>query len=456
MTTLNDYLHQHAGRQPRKVAAVCGDQCLTYAELSERVRWQAAEYREGKIVPFVTTQSLDFLVTCFAIHEAGAVAAPLPSACPTLPPSEEVLPSGRVGGEASLPPLGEGRGRGLAGEALLLFTTGTTGTRKGVMISHRAIIADAENLIEGQHFTPDLTFIINGPLNHIGSLSKIWPVIMQGATLHILEGMKDLNAFFCALSAYPKTATFLVPASTRIILQFSADRLAACAGHIDFIESGAAPLPHADMLQLCQLLPNTRLYNTYASTETGIISTYNFNDGRCMPGCLGQPMSHSRIIITPEGHISCQGDTLMSGYIWEESCSPPKQGELEGVSGVRVFTTSDLGYLDAEGMLHLTGREGDVINVGGFKVAPTEVEDACMSAPGVRDCVCISVEHPITGQALKLLVVMQPGATLDKRSLARYLSTRLEPHKVPMLYQQVEQVERTYNGKINRKAYCSK
>lgn len=65
-----------------------------------------------------------------------------------------------------------------------------------------------------------------------------------------------------------------------MLLQFGADRLAQYADRLDFIESGAAPLPHADMLRLCDLLPHTRLYNTYASTETGIIATYNYNDGR--------------------------------------------------------------------------------------------------------------------------------------------------------------------------------
>jgi acyl-CoA synthetase (AMP-forming)/AMP-acid ligase II len=315
------------------------------------------------------------------------------------------------------------------------------------MISHRTILADAENLIEGQLFSPELVFIINGPLNHIGSLSKLFPVIMLGATLYIIEGMKDINRFFQALD-YPaeKMATFFVPANVRILTQFSADRLAAYADKIDFIECGGAPLAHADMLELCRLLPKTRLYNTYASTETGIISTYNYNDGRCMPGCLGRPMSHSRIIITPEGRISCQGDTLMSGYI----------GDPELTATVLRNDTiymSDLGLIDEEGMLHIGGREDDVINVGGFKVAPTEVEDAAMAMSEVKDCICIATPHPITGLALKLLVVMAEGQLLDKKRLARFLKSQLEEYKVPLLYQQVDAIRRTYNGKLDRKAY---
>jgi acyl-coenzyme A synthetase/AMP-(fatty) acid ligase len=106
-------------------------------------------------------------------------------------------------------------------------------------------------------------------------------------------------------------------------------------------------------------------------------------------------------------------------------------------------------------MLHLFGREDDVINVGGFKVAPTEVEDAALSFPDVKDCICISVDHPITGKALKLLVVTTDNKPLDKRALALYLKTKLETYKIPLLYSQVEKVERTFNGKINRKYYTN-
>ena len=75
---------------------------------------------------------------------------------------------------------------------------------------------------------------------------------------------------------------------------------------------------------------------------------------------------------------------------------------------------------------------------------------------GVKDCVCIAVQHPITGQALKLLVVMADGSKLDKKKLAHWLNDRLDDYKVPMLYEAVGFIHRTYNGKIDRKAYKQK
>ena len=438
MKRVEDYIEKHAAECPDKTAIVCGTETCSYADLQQRVAERARVLKAqhphgGAIVCLRAVPGVDYFIDYFALHKAGCVAVPL----------EKDLPDGKL----------EETARELTahqapeGAADILYTTGTTGKSKGVVISHRTILADAENLIEGQGFSEELAFVVNGPLNHIGSLSKVWPVIMVGGTLMVVDGLKDMEQFFDAFSyPAPKMATFLVPASIRILLQLGADRLAALADKIDFIETGAAALAQSDMQRLCQLLPNSRLYNTYASTETGIISTYNFNDGHPTAGCLGRPMSHSRLLITDQGRIACQGDTLMSGYIGdaEKTAEILRDGTLY---------TNDLGYIDEQGMLHLTGREDDVINVGGFKVAPTEVEDAALSYPGVEDCVCIGIDHPITGKALQLLVVMADGLTLNKRQLALHLKSRLETYKVPQRYQQVEAVNRTFNGKINRKAY---
>jgi len=462
MNCIERYIERNATLYPDKTAIVCDGEHCTYSMLQERISRKAAALqeagcREGQIVCLRALPTVDYLVDYFAYHVAGCVVAPL----------EKDLP------EASFQKIAHELCPHTVpkGSADILYTTGTTGRSKGVIISHDAIIADAENLIDGQGFSHDLVFVVNGPLNHIGSLSKLYPLMMLGATAIIVDGLKDLNRFFDAFQyPAPKMATFLVPASIRMLLQFGSAQLAALADKMDFIETGAAAISQADMAALCRLLPTTRLYNTYASTETGIISTYNYNDGKCVAGCLGRPMKHSQIIITDKGLIACKGRTLMTGYLGDNQCSMVN-GQWSMVNGqrsmfnvqrsmvngqwsmVNTVYTSDMGMLDAEGMLHLTGREDDVINVGGFKVAPTEVEDAALAFPDVEDCVCVPVDHIITGKALKLLVVMKDGKSLDRKALALHLKTRLEPYKIPMLYSQVDKVERTFNGKINRKHY---
>ena len=438
MMTLEDYLRADAERYADKVAVVCGSSTLTYAQLYRMVEERAQQLRaqgiaERQGVVMRTTQDVEFLVQYFAVHLIGAVAVPLEKDTPQSRFDEICR---QVQG-ADIP----------AGTADILFTTGTTGQSKGVMISHRTIVCNAENLIGGQLFCHDLVFLICGPLNHIGSLSKIYPVILLGATLYILEGMTDLEAFFRALD-YPchKIATFMVPASIRILLQLGAKRLEKYVDKIDFIEAGGAPLPPSDQQAFCKALPRSRLYNTYASTETGIICTYNYNDGRGLSGCLGRPMRHSRVFITPEGRVACQGPTLMTGYVGD----PQKTAEV--LHDDTVFT-ADNGVINEEGMLFLQGRSDDVINIGGYKVAPSEVEDATLSYTGIKDCICIGVSHPMFGNALKLLYVPAEGIEVSKRELARHINKSLESYKVPQLYEQVERVQRTYNGKLDRKYY---
>ena len=524
METLEDYLRRDAELYPDKTAVVCGEKSVTYRELWSRVEQRAAQMVEtarvdtaaqmedvrGRLVPFRAVCEIDTLVLYFAIHLAGGVAMPLEKDL-----SEEqyqafcqLARKYGSGGSASyegnlLESLPEGA-------ADVLFTTGTTGKQKGVIISHATIIADAENLISAQGYHHDLTFIICGPLNHIGSLSKVYPMILVGGTIQLLDGIKDMDAWFrvmeeprCQSSAKalsfssaealslssaqkPSFASFLVPASIRMLMAFSAERLSQNADRIEFIETGAAPMALSDMERLCRLLPHSRLYNTYASTETGIIATYDYNHGECLAGCLGKPMKHSQIVIVSDedgacfsdedgacfsdedgacfsdedgacfsdevkvngvGRVACKGKTLMSGYL----------GDAELTASVlrddMVFT-ADLGRMDEQGRLRLEGRLGDVINVGGYKVAPTEVEAAALSLPMVKDCVCVAAQHRVLGTVLKLWVVLAEGYALDRKAIAKGLqAAKLENYKIPMLYGQVEEIKRTYNGKIDRKAY---
>lgn len=435
--TIEDYLQRNASLYPDKIAIICRGEEITYSRLWQLVEGKAMvlreQYQPHHVAAIRTSQSIDFLVTYFALHVAEAVALPL----------EHDIPQGRFEEIAN-------RYAGFTAPAEvadILFTTGTTGKSKGVMISHRTIIADAENLIDSMEFSHNLLFVINGPLNHIGSLSKVYPIVMMGATLYILENLKDLEAFFAAFD-YPcsRVATFLVPASIRILLQLAKNKLATYADKIDFIETGAAPMAHSDMLELCRLLPNTRLYNTFASTETGIVATYNYNDGECLVGCLGRPMKHSRILITDEGRVACQGPTLMTGYADEEELT------AQVMHDNTVFT-ADNGRIDDLGRLHLLGRNDDVINVGGFKVAPTEVEDVAMAFPGVKDCICVSDVSPVLGTRLKLIYVGNEDVEFSKKDLAKFIASKLEVYKVPQAYEQVNEIHRTFNGKLDRKYY---
>lgn len=430
MHRLEQYIELNAKRFPGTLALVDASQSVTYDELWTLVNQRAKALATVDAVVVRASQSVEFLIQYFATHLAGKVMVPLERDIP----NEAFNDIAQRVAHADIP----------AEVADVLFTTGTTGERKGSMISHRAILANAENLIDAQGFSRNLRFIVCGPLNHIGSLSKIWPTIMVGGTVQILDGLKDMPTFFQAVEQSPlPVATFMVPASIAMTLRFGRQELDRLSSRFEFIETGAAPMPQADMDELCKALPTTRLYNTYASTETGIISTHDYQHGPCVAGCLGRPMKHSWLSIDDDGIITCGGDQRMTGYL---------DGPLAGDS----VTTRDRGWLDSDGRLHLAGRQDDIINVGGFKVNPVEVENAALSHPAITDCICIATPHPVLGTALRLLYVPKDGVTSDPtfhRSLALHLASHLERHKVPSLFSPTPSIARTYNGKLNRRHY---
>ena len=432
---IEDFLRQNAITLANKPAIVCGREQVSYGELYAAVLDRTAELTaagmaEGDIIPLRAIPSIDYFVSYFAIHVNRGIVVPLAG--------EGLLPTSPRGGDkCSIP----------EGTADILFTTGTTGKSKGAIISHETIVANAENLIAAHGYNENLSFVICSPLNHYGAWSKVFPCIMQGMTIYLLEGLKVMDRLFDVIdSSATKIATFMVPSGIKMLMQLCGDRLSGYADRIAFLETGGAPMSESDMKRLCRLLPDTCLFNTYASTESGIVTTYEYSKEGCISGCVGRPLKNSSVAISSHGHILCSGKTLMTGYLDD----PLLTGKI--LKG-GVVEMSDRGMIDKEGRLHILGRDDDVINTGAYKVNPLEVEDAANEYAGIKDCICIAAHHTILGTALKLLYTTHDGKDISKKDLARYLLTKLEKHKVPMLYEQVPSIQMTFNGKKDRKHY---
>lgn len=436
--SLESKIRQYAITTPDKVAVVCGADSMTYAQLWEAITRKAEALKAEGLKPrhpyvWRTNQDIDFLVTYCAVHTLKAVTVPIVHDA-----SEEFFQSVKQEVDAFAFP---------AGIADALFTTGTTGKSKGAMLSELSLTSSSENFTDRFPFSEDLCFIVSGPLNHIATLFKIHPTLSTGGTVCILDGIKDMNAFFKAFDLpFKEFAAFLVPASIRIIMQYSYEKLCSLAPKIAFIETGAAPISKDDMEKLSKALPNSRLYNGYGSTEFGSAAAYDFNDGKYMEGCVGRPYKNVTIEIAPDSTVVVSGLGVMTGYVNDEE-------NTRIVLADGKIHTSDLGYFDEDGLLHLTGRAGDVINVGGYKINPIEVENAAASFPGVKDTICIAAKHPVIGQVLKLLVVTDDPAAFDKHTMAVFIKSKLEGYKVPTMYEVVDAIHYTYNGKKDRKSY---
>lgn len=435
---LENKIRQFAVSTPDKIAVMSEGSTLTYSQLWDAIIAKSEELSAGGLKsgrPYVwrASQDIDFIVTYCAVHYLRAVAVPLGAQTPDATYADIV----NEVNSCVFPKEIEDT----------LFTTGTTGKSKGVMLSETCLTSCAENFMCGMNFNKDLMFIISGPLNHIASLFKIHPTLSAGGTLYILDGLKDMNAFFKVFDLpFKAFGTFLVPASLRLIMQFSYDKLCSLAPKIAFIETGAAPITKTDMERLSKALPDSRLYNTYGGTEIGCVATYNFNDGEYMEDCVGKTLKNASVEVNDDGVVIVSGDTIMSGYLNDE------EGTNSVIRGGKIYL-SDLGRFDENGLLHLTGRQGDVINVGGYKVNPLEIENVASSFPGVKDCICIAATHPVIGPVLKLLVQVEVPEQFDKHAMAAYIKSKLESYKVPVMYESVTSIKYTYNGKKDRKAY---
>ncbi len=483
-----EYVALYANEQPEKTAVIEAGEKTSYRKLfalacgySEYLK--AAGVLKGHIVITKAAQKLEYVVSYLAIHLSGGIVASLERNMPTdkmleiaekldadVILTEEEIPENKgfcVVRKNDIIKVAEEYYKGIVptefpaenDSADILFTTGTTGASKGVELSHRALTATAENLIYGCEYKKDTLMIVPGPLNHANAIRKVFTSLVNGSTVCILNGMTNLKRFFEALD-YQKEhiACCLPPAAIRTIFQVTQDKISEYKEQIDFIESATSPLPEADKKRLCQMLPKTRLYNNYGSSESASVCMYDYNRHPGLTNCIGKAMPNSEIIIVDDngevissskenmGFLACKGDVNMKGYV-----NDPE--ETKKVLRDGVVYTNDIGYIDENGFIYIIGRKGDVINVGGLKVAPAEVESATLEYEGIDDCICIGVDDAITGKKLKLLVVVHEQTEFDPRALRSFLATKLEGHKVPSLYEQVEQVARTYNGKLDRKFY---
>jgi len=341
----------------------------------------------------------------------------------------------------------------------IIFTTGTTGESKGVMLTHRALVAIAENLVYGCKYTSDIVIIVPGPLNHSNAIRKLQVSMYCGGAIYLLNGMLNVERFFQALK-YPKgkIACCLPPSMVRRIFQMTGNRIGEFENVIDFIESASAPLPEVDKEKLCALLPHSRLYNNYGSTEAASVCMYDYNQFRGLKNCVGKVLPNSRVFIVDDsrkiikssyekvGLIACAGAVNMVGYYDDESAT-------KKVMDVGIVYTNDIGYIDKNGFVYVLGRKDDVINVGGLKVSPAEVENVALKYKGIEECVCLGANHAVYGKVIRLLYVEDKNNKVDVKELSKFMLANVASYMVPQIYEKVSEIKKTYNGKVDRKAY---
>lgn len=338
----------------------------------------------------------------------------------------------------------------------ILFSTGTTGKEKGIVLTHKNNIALAQNVSQGVEMQEDNVEMIPSPMNHSHGLRRYYANMYMGCTVVLLGSVMNIRLFFQNLDTYNVNSMDLVPTALTVVLKLSRGKLAEYKDKLRYIQFGAAPMMESDQKEICSLLPDTRLYNFYGSTESGCICIYNFNCANSKKHCIGVPACNAEIIIVDDdrnpiesskdntGLLASVGNMNMSGY-WKDTC------ETEKVLQNGVIYSNDIAYFDEDGDIILLGRKGDVINVGGNKVSPEEIENVAKKMAGIADCGVIPVADQFKGFVPKIFVQMEKGVEFDSVAIRSYLASQLEPYKIPVHIVQIDVIPRSFNGKLLRK-----
>ena len=476
MRSLVRCIYEHSCKTPDKTAVIATDDTVDYSTLW-RLTANVSHYLKangittGDRVMVEADHTIEYLACCYGTHLAGGVFVPVENAAPEsriAEIGEEIRPKLVLTGKHPLSGLGTDY-ESLKTEMFddytfpeeewlqeILFTTGTTGKSKGVMVTHYAQMNMCESQNAVLNYSPDNMWMIPTPMNHAAGLRKTHMSMARGSSVLLLNGFRDLRRFFQCMRDYHVTSLYLPPAGVHYILSLAGKELSKFDEQLDFLYSSSSALPGGDKEKLIELLPHVRKFDAYGGSEVGAVVYIDYNAVRGDGTCVGKPNPGVDIFIVDEnyqpmsackdnpGVIAIRSNTVTAGY-WNEP-------ELTAAT-VRdgVIYMSDLGYLDDQGYLYLVGRRDDVINIGGLKVAPTEVEDVALRYPTVHECVCIPYKDPNLGLCVKLCVCLKPGCELDVPALLAYMEGKLENYKVPKFVEQIDSIPKTYNGKIDRK-----
>ena len=475
---------RHAGHAGAREALVCGATRITYAELAERVLsvarcWREEGVQRGDRILLAATTSPGYVFGYFAAHVLGAIAIPVDPAAATariariagqVQPARVYLPSAverdglsaramadvdRMSLERREGTPFDWRAPGANDIADLIFTTGTTGAPKGVVLSHGNIRAAADSINAFVGNSASDREVIPLPLSLSFGLGRLRCVLSAGGCLVLVDGMMFAEPVLEALTTERATGFCFVPSGLALLLRLTGDKLGEFADRLSYIEIGSAPMPREHKTRLMALLPKTRICMHYGLTEGSRSAFIEFHAdqdhldsvGRASPGVeiriwdpAGRPVPDG-----DTGEICVRGGHVMQGY-WhneQETAIALRDGWLH---------TGDIGRKDAGGYVYLVGREKELINVGGRKVIPAEVESVLCEHPAVSECACVAVPDPggLSEEAVKACLVPSGGERPSPRDFARFLRGRLEPYKFPSVYEWVAEIPKTASGKIQR------
>lgn len=475
MTILSE-LQKHAAENPEKLAVIEGKNEVTYAQLWDRIVRASSYYRtvgkKGDRVVLAANKSVDFVYSYFGAQLAGLITVTVDSAVNRLRLERIFASAEPVAMYGSLDTAYEGflcepfpelehcgnDGCNVAfpmsdDPADILYTTGTTGFPKGVVLSHSNELCAATMInafIRNNEHDVELLAL---PISHSFGLGRLRCTLLRGATIDLLGSFANMKRFFREMDERQITGFGMVPASWNYIKRMSGSRIGNYAAQLRYIEIGSAPMKLEDKKLLVSLLPNTRICMHYGLTEASRSAFICFNEEQNHLDSIGHPSPGVEIRVLDEngaevengqnGELCVRGGHVCTAYWGADSARYP-----ESFFG-DYFRTGDWGYVDETGYYHLISRQKELINVGGKKVSPIEVEEVINTLEDVEECACVGMADDVLGEVVKAFVVRSSEQVTEEK-IIRLVKSRLEGYKVPASVEFIAEVPKTSSGKIQR------
>ncbi|MER9627773.1 AMP-binding protein [Mesorhizobium sp. M0296] len=508
---LHDFLTHSASRLGEKVALVCGNQRVTYGDLDMRSNAIAhhltdAGIARGDRVVVFADNTVEAVVAFWAVLKANAVVCivnPLtksdkldyllndcrPTAlitdkhlhsifreparnCPSLrrmivsgpiePSDLQELPhavrwDAAVAAARSMPPARRCIDIDLAA---IIYTSGSTGEPKGVMLTHRNMIAACASISSYLALAEDEVILNVLPLAFDYGLYQMIMAFGAGARL-VLERSFAFPAQILGLIKQERVTGFPgVPTIFAALGELRSLRDQDFSS-IRYVTNTAAALPLKHILLLQELFSGARIYSMYGLTECKRCTYLPPEDLERKPSSVGIAIPNTEMWIVDEhdrrvgpgvvGQLVIRGATVMKGY-WGKPEATARKLKPGPLPGEQVLYTGDYCRMDAEGYLYFVGRGDEIIKSRGEKIAPKEVENVLMNIAGVREAAVIGVPDELLGQAVKAFVVMEQGSMIGEKQLQKECQRRLENFMVPKSIVIVPSLPMTDTGKLKKTA----
>ena len=471
---------------PRRLLDVPGGRCWSYAELVELSGRFANLLQLSRVVPgdriaVQVQKSVEAIALYLAAVRAGAVFLPLNTAYTAAEvgyflddaePAVFVCDSARepefAGIDAKLfsldgdgsgsltaaaqsqPPAFDNCARAADDLAAILYTSGTTGVSKGAMLSHDNLLSNALTLADYWQFSSDDVLLHALPIFHTHGLFVATNIILSVGGSMIFLARFDVEQMLAQL---PRATSMMgVPTFyTRLLADERFER--ELVAHMRLFVSGSAPMLPETHVQFEERI-GQRILERYGMTETNM-NTSNPYHGERRVGSVGFPLPGVEVRISdpetaqelaPEetGMIEVRGPNVFLGY-WRK----PEKTALE-LRENGFFITGDLGKIDADGYVHIVGREKDLIISGGYNIYPKQIETEIDALDGVLESAVFGVKHADLGEAVAVAVVALPGHDIDPEQLIRALEPRLARFKLPRQVFVLEELPRNAMGKVQK------